>query len=628
MGFQNSRIKVSILGLFQETLLDLFNTLLPLDMQLPAYHQRREVERDFSYVERRTNAEGLSFLTVQLPLLGKWVDNKLSGKPAEFPKGFSPTFLRIPLAAIEYLSQDGVEIDHEHAAFVRQLRTILYLVYKLELPSTPEQNDRKIAEFIEIEKELNEFVLPADNRWVEYGRHVLDAVVGGFDPSSGNFPKHGPGSVATGEKGDGKWVFTHLYDSLHQKYPYYDFMYGLRSNGRALHLASYTERYKNMIRLPYPTAKLCLVPKDSRGPRIISCEPLELQFMQQAVAHRLMHHLESLRGSNLMDPDSLRRSIHINFADQNQNAYLALSSSRSGEFATIDLSEASDRVSKTLFAALWPIDQQEHFNALRSHATTLPNGDVQPLEKFAPMGSAVCFPVESTIFYGLCVAALLAEGVPFARACCDVYVYGDDIIIPSKYYSVVRDVLELHGLKVNETKSFYSGYFRESCGIDAWHGHVVTPVRIRKLPGENPYSGSEHFAWCAYSAHFYEVNMPRAGDYCKELVELSVGRFIPFTTEDNGYLSVIRPGHETPLSEYVGVQWSVELSMPTAKVYTLKTRSSASGLNSYDRLLKNLLTADPETDPSRVVDAKSTQMSLTRRGLRAFSLMDWLASTD
>jgi len=365
------------------------------------------------------------------------------------------------------------------------------------------------------------------------------------------------------------------------------------------------------------------VPKDSRGPRIISCEPLELQFMQQGVAQRLMSHIE-LRTRFCDREEGCSHKSHINFDDQSINANLALSASQTGRWATIDLNEASDRVSQCLFEAVWPLSQQRYFNALRSHATILPNGQELQLKKFAPMGSALCFPVESAIFYALSVAAIQETGCPIAEACCGVYVYGDDIIVKTEYSDVVMNALVDYGLKVNVNKSFTSGYFRESCGTDAWLGQYITPVRIRKLPGEYPHSGSEHSAWVAYSGHFYEADMPRAGDYCKEVVELVLKEFIPFVEQDNGYLAVVRPGHATPLNEYRAVQWSPELSLPTAMVWTLKTKSNSSQLNGYDRLLRNILVADPTRDPNQVVVPKATKMSRTRRGLIPFSVVDWL----
>jgi hypothetical protein len=56
-------------------------------------------------------------------------------------------------------------------------------------------------------------------------------------------------------------------------------------------------------------------------------------------------------------------------------------------------------------------------------------------------------------------------------------VFGDDIIVPSECAEFVIDDLESFGLLVNRTKSFWRGAFRESCGVDAYNGVDVTPVR-------------------------------------------------------------------------------------------------------------------------------------------------------
>jgi hypothetical protein len=60
-----------------------------------------------------------------------------------------------------------------------------------------------------------------------------------------------------------------------------------------------------------------------------------------------------------------------------------------------------------------------------------------------------------------------------------VYVYGDDIIVPSEWYHLAVEGLTLSGFAVNDAKSFYRGPFRESCGGDYLNGKDVVPVRLR-----------------------------------------------------------------------------------------------------------------------------------------------------
>lgn len=636
MGFQNSRIdEESLVGLSRQTIRDLYDAIRPFADRLPAYRLEQELLRDLHTLNSRYAAEGLSFLTVTLPKHGKYVDNKLSGYKVGPPKGLDLVFLRSAWKLLDLIIEAPDE-SPATGAFLKRLRTVFYMFYKLDLPPTQEQVDLAIAKFLQIEEEVSRFVVP-ETGLVNIAARVCKHLLLGYNPQREVFPHHGPGSVATGETGDEKWVFSHLYDSLHQRFPYYDFMYGIRENGRALQLASRAERYRSMTRLPYPTAKLCVVPKDSRGPRIISSEPLELQYMQQAIAGPLMRHLERYARLRL-NGEVHDVSHHINFLDQSINAGIALSSSKTGLYATLDLNEASDRVAQTLFEAIWPKRLIADFNALRSHATLLPNGSEVKLGKYAPMGSALCFPVESTIFYCLCVAAIALNECPLTSkeandailyACRNVWVYGDDLIVPTRHFNVVGEALESVGLKINDIKSLAYGYFRESCGTDAWHGHNVTPVRLRKLLGHGPESGTAHVAWLSTSSRLYAAEMVHSGEYCKRAVETQLGTAVPFTSVETNYLSVVDPSRHSSLSEYCDVQWSVDLSMPTAIVWVMRPKRQRSSLDGWERLHRNLLQFGEEFNPDLVVARSSaTQISRKRAGLGLFDLREWLLSAE
>jgi hypothetical protein len=113
------------------------------------------------------------------------------------------------------------------------------------------------------------------------------------------------------------------------------------------------------------------------------------------------------------------------------------------------------------------------------------------MRKFAPQGSAVTFPVQTIIFTLISLFAVMqTKGCKASVVLRDhtdlVQVFGDDIIVPVDSYPVLVDLLTSLSLKVNDSKSFASGNFREACGMDAYCGHDVTPVRVRR-----PYSGSD-----------------------------------------------------------------------------------------------------------------------------------------
>jgi hypothetical protein len=164
--------------------------------------------------------------------------------------------------------------------------------------------------------------------------------------------------------------------------------------------------YRGLERLPAGTAKVVLVPKDSRGPRLISAEPLEYQWIQQGVGRSIVAHLEA---------HHLTKG-RVNFTHQEVNRRLAQESSATLELATLDLKDASDRVSLELVRRVFKNTPElvRALEAIRTDATLLPDGRVQSLKKFAPMGSAVCFPVEAFVFW-----AILTASIPCDKASSD-----------------------------------------------------------------------------------------------------------------------------------------------------------------------------------------------------------------
>jgi hypothetical protein len=100
------------------------------------------------------------------------------------------------------------------------------------------------------------------------------------------------------------------------------------------------------------------------------------------------------------------------------------------------------------------------------------------------------------------VWAILTAGAPDAYTRERILVYGDDVIVPTAQAANAIEQLEAFGLKVNRAKSCTSGFFRESCGTDAYKGVNVTPVRLRTVWSSNrcPHVYS---SWISYANSFY-----------------------------------------------------------------------------------------------------------------------------
>jgi len=85
----------------------------------------------------------------------------------------------------------------------------------------------------------------------------------------------------------------------------------------------------------------------------------------------------------------------------------------------------------------------------------------------------------SSLLYSRGEAVTIAS---IRRASQEVRVFGDDIIIPADGWVVLQGVLRHLGFQVNQSKTFASGRFRESCGLDAFDGHDVTPTYSMTYP--------------------------------------------------------------------------------------------------------------------------------------------------
>jgi hypothetical protein len=155
--------------------------------------------------------------------------------------------------------------------------------------------------------------------------------------------------------------------------------------------------------------------------------------------------------------------------DQARNQNLAQIGSLDGSLATLDLSSASDTIATALVYELLPFDWAYTLDAIRCAKCTL-DDVVYTTEKFSSMGNGFTFPLETLIFWALS-----------SSASTDNYasVYGDDIIVSTDSVTAVKQILTHCGFTVNESKSFVTGPFRESCGADYFRGFDIRPCYVK-----------------------------------------------------------------------------------------------------------------------------------------------------
>lgn len=220
-------------------------------------------------------------------------------------------------------------------------------------------------------------------------------------------------------------------------------------------------------------SELQFVPKSMITNRVISKEPAALMFMQLGLKEGLYR---------LFDTHPFLSKC-ISLEDQSKSQAMAIRGSKTAEYCTFDLSAASDSVSLDLVryltdgTPLWECLLATR--SIQTHYSGKTGVDrVWTLNKFAPMGSACCFPIEVLVFGAICEFARRIKG---SRKLWRVY--GDDLIIPQEYASEVARLLDDFNFTLNRRKSFSgSGLhkFREACGVEAIDGFDITPWRLSR----------------------------------------------------------------------------------------------------------------------------------------------------
>lgn len=587
-----------------EIILSLIETLILDSFNARSFDRKQKnLSMDLLTLRQRSSNEGFQFMTKTLPILGRALDSGLEEGSFSCPRAFAKSHVNkcIPAFLQEYFNDvfdvDGrLRVDPDVDS-IRFLRQVLYFAYKCEFDVDKASEQLVVQKFVEIDSHIgSEPIDPILTRSVSY---LAEKVLSGFDPFD-IIPKHGPGSVATGEKLDKKYLFKRKYSHLHQLYPYWRyFVSGIN------HLLDSLEWYRNLEPVELAVAKLIVVPKDSRGGRTISSEPLELMWIQQGLGRKLMQFIESNHYIN----------GRINFADQSINGKLALQSSTDRKYSTIDLKDASDRVSLELVKQVFGLKPKflSALLATRSHATRLPDGTIIELKKFAPMGSALCFPVESLVFWLVSVAAVARQhGLAVERVKDDIFVYGDDIVCLTEYYDAVVAGLSSVGLMVNKDKSYSKGFFRESCGVDAFKGTDVTPTRLRQIPRQRTSDSVLLASWCALGNALSQKGYPLTSDWIFSYLEKRFGK-IPFGLSRSGY--PCRVVSDPEVAEFLNriqrtrSRFNKETQKLEFRCLVVKTTTIDTQLDGWSRALRDLTT--PPYSPDQISVRRSVTLKPT-----------------
>lgn len=488
---------------------------------------RAELEMDFEKLATLASERGLHLFLVDLPDVGKHLDRCLS--EGQFSVTGLPLTKRCPKRVMypEFLrglwglvfGEDGrlkEDCDVEAILFLRQC---YYMAKKCKLDCPNEAVLEEVQAFVDTDSQLPHpeevwystasiseayegFAKsaryqarldghhPCDELSVLLGKldlvsAFLSTALGDYNPRDWRF-RHGPGVVSKAPPGGNKYLFSNWSDALEHVYPLAD--YGYHSyESWARHRLEVEMGRSDYCGGAIPSSRLIAVPKTLTKPRLIAAEPSEHMWCQQNIWHYMRCRVQ---GSWI--------AKFIRFTDQTRNQELCRAASRDGTLATLDLSSASDRVSCHFVGNLFRTNPRL-LEALRATRTQSLDQGLHPqlprsikLNKFSTMGSACTFPVETIGFLAIVLAACLTQRRrpvtvrEIDRLKDEVTIFGDDLVVPNDCRELVCEALSLLDFKVNASKSYWSGYFRESCGVDAYRGVDITPVYWRAFASSKP----------------------------------------------------------------------------------------------------------------------------------------------
>lgn len=259
----------------------------------------------------------------------------------------------------------------------RQLHQIFAFMSRVSLRDI--DNSEVVDKFVDLDRSLPD----ADDELTSSLSIIAEEWLHDFAVTS--LPGHGPGSTADAGR-----------TSLIEKYLHI----GCDEELRSVVARSGYDPMDFVLGVP-PTwrrvAKLQVVPKSALTGRTICMEPVTLQFYQQMVRRSLYRYIGS----------HPQLGHHIHLTDQSVNRNAACEGSKFGRLATIDMSSASDSVSWSLVEKVFSRTPLfPWLSATRSLQVELPSGETIETKKFAPMGSALCFPTMCLVFAAICEYAV------------------------------------------------------------------------------------------------------------------------------------------------------------------------------------------------------------------------------
>jgi hypothetical protein len=298
---------------------------------------------------------------------------------------------------------------------------------------------------------------------------------------------------------------------------------------------------KHLDEVGFPTFqvgnKVITVPKDATTNRVIAVEPGINLWFQKAVGNMVGRRL---------------RRCGIDLRYQSKNQRLAYKGSLSNLIASVDLSSASDSISRAVVEELLPPRWFSIMDSCRSHYGSQ-SGQAVLWNKFSSMGNGFTFQLESLIFFAVafCCTEYLHQDLSLVSA------YGDDVLLPSVCFELFQEMMSFYGFRVNGKKSHHDSPFRESCGAHYYLGVDVKPIYLKDrvesvLPIYRLANALRRLAHRRNSNFGCDARLRRSFELLVQKVPSALRLRIPYGYGDGGFIANL--DEATPSRARFGVE--------------------------------------------------------------------------
>jgi hypothetical protein len=236
------------------------------------------------------------------------------------------------------------------------------------------------------------------------------------------------------------------------------------------------DRFGDLLRKRKPAAQVRCVPKSWKTDRIIAKMSLHDTIEQRPIAYALSRQIMQQAAGRVNFNDQTVNQSHCDLSHDTLDFHAG------SDYVSIQhVLDVTDREWHPLLLGVRTksisFDQKKVWKSLHLKGpTTIP---LQPM--FSTMGCVLTFLLMTWTILSLTIGFLKYKGA-LRKELEEVYVFGDDLIVPHGWGQLVIDFFNKIGFIVNADKSFYDSgvLFRETCGRETWNNTTITPIRIAR----------------------------------------------------------------------------------------------------------------------------------------------------